>query len=195
MNDSSGSHAPLRWRSTACTDVGAVRKINEDSMLDRPERGLWLVADGMGGHSAGDKASQLVVKRADELTLGDDLADCINSVDDALVQSNTELRELAQAESKRTIGCTAAAVVARGSHIACLWAGDSRVYRHRPGEGLSQLTQDHAMVEQLVAQGVLAREEAESHPQADHARGRRERCAPGGCRTVRDEGGRCTHDL
>ena len=52
-------------------------------------------------------------------------------------------------------------------HAAMLWTGDSRVYRHRPGEGLSQLTQDHAMVEQLVTQGVLTRAEAENHPQAN----------------------------
>src|SRR5690606_11862776 len=52
-------------------------------------------------------------------------------------------------------------------HAAMLWTSDSRVYRHRPGEGLSQLTQDHAMVEQLVTQGVLSRAEAEHHPQAN----------------------------
>ncbi len=167
MNEASGSHAPLRWNSSACTDVGAVRKINEDSMLARPERGLWAVADGMGGHSAGDRASQLVVRRLDAIKVNGDLADCINAIDDALVQSNTELRELAKSESKRTIGCTAAAAVMRGRHLACLWAGDSRVYRHRPGDGLSQLTQDHAMVEALVTQGVLSREEAERHPQAN----------------------------
>src|SRR5690606_31653518 len=59
------------------------------------------------------------------------------------------------------------AMVMRGRYVACLWAGDSRVYRHRPGEGISQLTQDHAMVEQLVTQGLLSREEAEHHPQAN----------------------------
>lgn len=136
-------------------------------MLARPERGLWAVADGMGGHSAGDRASQLVVTRLNELALGDDLPGAIDAVDDALVSSNTALRELAAAEHKRTIGCTAAAMVARGRHAAMLWAGDSRVYRHRPGDGLSQLTQDHAMVEQLVTQGVLSRAEAENHPQAN----------------------------
>jgi serine/threonine protein phosphatase PrpC len=144
-----------------------VRKINEDSMLDQPGRGVWVVADGMGGHSAGDKASQLVVAKCTELKLDDDLATCIDAIDDALVSSNTALREMAIADNKRTIGCTAAAVVARGKHVACLWAGDSRVYRHRPGDGLSQLTQDHAMVEQLVTQGLLRREDAENHPQAN----------------------------
>ena len=167
MNHNSGAHGSLTWRSFACTDVGAVRKINEDSMLARPERGLWAVADGMGGHSAGDRSSQLVVARLDALALGDDLAGAIGAIDDALVGSNTALRELAAEEHKRTIGCTAAAMVLRGRHAALLWAGDSRVYRHRPGDGLSQLTQDHAMVEQLVTQGVLSRAEAENHPQAN----------------------------
>ena len=167
MDHNSGAHGSLTWRSFACTDVGAVRKINEDSMLARPERGLWAVADGMGGHSAGDRASQLVVARLDALEMPDALSQAIDAVDDALVASNTALRELAQAEHKRTIGCTAAAMVIRGRHAAMLWTGDSRVYRHRPGEGLSQLTQDHAMVEQLVTQGVLTRAEAENHPQAN----------------------------
>lgn len=167
MNDKSGARGSLTWRSTSCSDVGAVRKVNEDSMLDRPERGLWAVADGMGGHSAGDRASQLVVARLDALTMPDDLVAAINLVDDALVRSNTELRELAETEHKRTIGCTAAAMVIRGKHLACLWAGDSRLYRHRPGEGFSQLTQDHAMVEHMVTQGILSREEAENHPQAN----------------------------
>lgn len=167
MNEKSGARGSLTWRSSSCSDVGAVRKINEDSMLDRPDRGLWAVADGMGGHSAGDRASQLVVARIDALEVPDDMVAAINLVDDALVRSNTELRELAEAEHKRTIGCTAAVMVARGRHLACLWAGDSRVYRHRPGDGFSQLTQDHAMVEHMVTQGVLSREEAENHPQAN----------------------------
>lgn len=167
MTDKKGMGGSLRWQSAAWSDVGAVRKVNEDSMLDRPERGLWAVADGMGGHSAGDIASQLVVECLDGLDMGDGLADCIDALDDALVNANTALRELAIAEHKRTIGCTAAAMVIRERHLACLWAGDSRVYRHRPGEGLSQLTQDHAMVEQLVTQGLLTREEAEHHPQAN----------------------------
>ncbi len=167
MDYKSGAHGSLTWRSFACTDVGAVRKINEDSMLAKPERGLWAVADGMGGHSAGDRASQLVVARLEALELSDRMSLAIDAVDDALVASNTALRELAEVEHKRTIGCTAAAIVIRGQHLAALWAGDSRVYRHRRGDGLSQLTQDHAMVEQLVSQGVLSREEAERHPQAN----------------------------
>jgi protein phosphatase len=167
MNDKDGACGALTWRSTSCTDVGAVRKINEDSVLDRPERGLWAVADGMGGHSAGDRASQLVVERLDGLTLPDSLSGAINAIDDALVRANTELRELAEAEHKRTIGCTAAVLVVRGRFAACLWAGDSRVYRWRDGNGFSQLTQDHAMVEHMVTQGLLTREEAENHPQAN----------------------------
>lgn len=167
MEQINGAHGALTWRTTACTDVGCVRKVNEDSLLSKPERGLWAVADGMGGHSAGDRASQLVVARLDEMVVHGDLVGCINAIDDVLVAANTSLRELANEEKKRTIGCTAAAMVARGRYLACLWAGDSRVYRHRPGDGLSQLTQDHAMVEHLVTQGTLSREEAENHPQAN----------------------------
>ena len=55
------SASVFRWQSAAITEVGKVRKLNEDSILDRSEAGLWVVADGMGGHSAGDLASQLIV--------------------------------------------------------------------------------------------------------------------------------------
>lgn len=162
-----GPGATLCWRAHARSDVGKVRKINEDSLLDRSERGLWAVADGMGGHAAGDRASQLVVEYLDRVPEHPDLAGMVDAVDDALGSANDALRQLAQDERKRTIGCTVSAMVARGRHCAMLWAGDSRAYRHRNGEAFARLTQDHAMVEQLVAQGLLDREEAEKHPQAN----------------------------
>ena len=68
------SDQPFTWQSSAITDVGKVRKLNEDSLLDRGKDGLWVVADGMGGHSAGDLASQLIVNSLDKLDPSDDLA-------------------------------------------------------------------------------------------------------------------------
>ena len=75
----------------------------------------------------------------------------------------SELREYAAREENHTIGSTVAALLARGRHGVCLWAGDSRLYRFRDG-ALEQITQDHALVEELVERGVLTRDQAVDHP-------------------------------
>ncbi|HEX7046771.1 MAG TPA: protein phosphatase 2C domain-containing protein [Gammaproteobacteria bacterium] len=156
----------MSWTSHAVSHVGTVRKINEDACLNSPARGLWAVADGMGGHSAGDVASRMIVEALDRLPMEGDLAAIATAVENALRDVNLELLRLAQDSDKHTIGSTAAVLVARGRHVLCVWAGDSRVYRFRKGR-LEQLTQDHAMVEDMVEAGLISREEAEHHPQAN----------------------------
>ena len=86
------------WTSSACTDVGAVRELNEDTYLERPDLGLWLVADGMGGHFAGDVASQMVVSAMDGLEPPRSLSAFVESVERRLVETNTRLREYAERE-------------------------------------------------------------------------------------------------
>lgn len=152
--------------SSGRTDVGNIRKINEDSMILRPEIGLWTVADGMGGHHAGDVASGMVISAFQEMDNIADLAECISRAEDILMDSNQKLRELAKEKGKNTIGCTDVTLIIRGRHAVCLWAGDSRIYRYRDSQ-LERVTQDHAVVEELVMQGLLPREEAEDHPQAN----------------------------
>ncbi len=152
--------------SEAATDVGTVRRINEDAHLARPEFGLWAVADGMGGHAAGDVASSTIVEMLSSLSPTPDLAATVDAVEQALLDANRRLIEIANEQKQRTIGSTVVVLVARDKFAACLWAGDSRIYRMRKGR-LEQLTQDHAMVEDLVASGALTREEAENHPQAN----------------------------
>jgi len=157
---------PLRWTSRAISHVGAVRKNNEDSYLHRPEIGLWAVADGMGGHSAGDVASQTVVECLGQVNANGSLSSMVDATEDRLLEANRRLLALAVDQHQRTIGSTAVALLARGGYVACLWAGDSRAYRIR-GKRVERMTQDHAMVEDLVSSGLMSRDEASSHPQAN----------------------------
>ncbi len=155
--------SPFDWTSSACTDVGAVRELNEDAYLARPDLGLWLVADGMGGHLAGDVASHMVVSAMDNLEPPRSLSKFVEAVERRLVETNTRLRDYAQREETHTIGSTVVALLIHGEHAVCLWAGDSRMYRHRDGR-LEQISQDHALVEELVERGVLTPDQAIDHP-------------------------------
>ena len=158
--------AGLEWKSVAYTDVGAVRKVNEDSILNTPEKGLWAVADGMGGHSAGDVASRMIVESLEKLPCLEKLSAMVNLIDDNVVAVNEALLNMAGVQGKRTIGSTVVVLVARGTYAVCLWAGDSRLYRLRKGV-LEQLSVDHSEVEDLVARGLVSRKKAESHPSAN----------------------------
>lgn len=156
----------LHWMSYGLTNVGAVRKVNEDAFLDRPDLGVWAVADGMGGHAAGDVASQTVVERLAQLPANGKLSVLVDLAEDRLLEANRKLLKLAMRQKERTIGTTVMTLLARGRHAACLWAGDSRLYRIR-GKQIEQMVQDHAMIEDLIASGLITREEAADHPQAN----------------------------
>ncbi len=159
--DSAGQ---LSWRSHGITNVGKVRKLNEDSMLERPEIGLWLVADGMGGHSAGDVASQMIVENLKKIHEGISLDRYIDAVEDRLLKVNAKLLEKSRETTKRnTIGSTVVVMVAYQNYCVFVWAGDSRLYRLRDNE-LRQMTTDHSQVELYVEQGLISREEAAVHP-------------------------------
>ena len=155
--------SPLSWTSSGCTDVGVVRELNEDAYLERPDLGLWLVADGMGGHFAGDVASQMVVSVMDGIDPPASLRSFVDAVELRLVETNTRLREFAEREETHTIGSTVVALLIHDEHAVCLWAGDSRMYRYRNGL-LEQISQDHALVQELVERGVLTPEQAIDHP-------------------------------
>lgn len=155
---------PLSWHSHGITNVGKVRKHNEDSMLERPEVGMWVVADGMGGHAAGDVASQMIVNSLKKVHEGLSLDRFIDDIEDKLIAVNKKLIEKANESKKRTtIGSTVVAMVTFDKYCVYFWAGDSRLYRLRKGE-LRQMTTDHSQVEQYVEQGLISREEAAVHP-------------------------------
>jgi protein phosphatase len=153
----------LIWTSASRTDVGLVRGVNEDACLDMSERGLWAVADGMGGHAAGDVASRMIVDALAMLRPLASLALFVAAARDALQTVNRRLREEAAVRRMGTIGSTVAVCLARGCQCTLLWAGDSRVYLYRNAT-LQRLTRDHSQVEALRAQGYLTAEEALNHP-------------------------------
>jgi len=166
-SDTSTSHPypmqSLHFLSCARTDTGLVREHNEDAILECPQAGLWAVVDGMGGHAAGDVASQMVVKALDDMATPPALSAVVDALEETLESTNSRLRSMAAEQNTHTIGATVAALLARGRHAVCAWAGDSRIYRLRRGE-LVQLSQDHALVSELLAHGAISVEQAATHP-------------------------------
>jgi protein phosphatase len=155
-----------RWTSAGATDQGRVRSINQDAFLDRPALGLWVVADGMGGHTDGAHASRAIVDALAALPHAPLLGRRARAIIGTLRRVNDELLEHAAAMQADLIGSTVAALVAVREHAAVLWTGDSRVYRLRAGH-LTCLTTDHSQVQMLIDEGLLAPELAESHPAAN----------------------------
>ena len=151
----------LTIESGGATDAGLVRPGNEDAYLVAPP--LYVVADGMGGHRAGEVAARLAVTtlstRAPEIALGD-----ADTLVQALHEANSIILRASQ-EDERLRGmattCTAALVRGRVARIAHV--GDSRAYLFREGR-LTQVTDDHSVVAQLVREGYLTPQEAAVHP-------------------------------
>jgi serine/threonine protein phosphatase PrpC len=161
-----GETMSIKWISASLTNVGTVRKVNEDACAAMPGRGLWVVADGMGGHDAGDVASQMIVAELSKLAI-DGFVDAVDQIEDCLELVNHRLLAIAAQRGEGSIvGSTAVLLLACQTHIACLWVGDSRAYCLRDGT-LSQLSEDHSQVAEMVAAGLLSAEEAESHPDAN----------------------------
>ncbi len=143
-----------------------VRDHNEDAMLERPEIGLWVVADGMGGHSAGDLASGMIVERLGALEQPEDLNQFLEAAESIVLGVNSELREIASQRKAHMIGSTIVSLLILGGYGICMWAGDSRMYRLRKDE-LTQVSQDHALVAELTERGVITPEQAVNHPQGN----------------------------
>jgi protein phosphatase len=128
--------------SAGHTDVGKVRRLNEDAILVRDDLGLWVVADGLGGHAAGDYASALIVERLGALQRSGDVVDFIEAIEDALEQVNRELLQRARSQQVDVIGSTVVVLVYDRDFMLCGWVGDSRAYGVSDGR-LRQLTRDH----------------------------------------------------
>jgi len=145
--------------------VGCRRKVNEDALLARQDLGLWAVADGVGGHAAGDVASRLVVERLGRAVAEPDVATRMQTARSAIEEANLALWDMARAY-RGTMGSTIVALAIADDGYCCLWAGDSRAYLLRDGK-LRQLTRDHSLVQQLVDSGDLEPEAAVNHPNAN----------------------------
>jgi len=156
----------MAFECVSRTDVGLRRKVNEDSLLVRTERGLWAVADGMGGHECGDVASAKVTEALMRLPVVYGLNNLVDSAIAALQQVNRELVAMATDREQRSIGSTVVGLAIADGRFRCFWAGDSRAYLLR-GNQLTQLTRDHSLVQDLVKAGMLDPEEADSHPNSN----------------------------
>jgi len=154
----------VRLSSAAGTHVGLIRPQNEDSYLC--EHPLYAVADGLGGHAAGEVASALVVERLTELTFGDDVSSdaAQQELAEAVRDANRRIhRSAAEDPQHAGMGTTVTAAVAVGATLCFAHVGDSRGYLLRGGE-LSQITEDHTPVQRAVRAGVISAEEAQHHP-------------------------------
>jgi serine/threonine protein phosphatase PrpC len=153
----------LALRSAAKSDIGLLRSGNEDSAYAGPN--LLVVADGMGGHAAGEVASAAVVARfalLDELELSP--AEALAALSATAEEANDTVLELMTADEELTgMGTTLTAIAWLGDRIALVHVGDSRAYLLRDGE-LSQLTHDHTYVQTLVDAGRITADEAVVHP-------------------------------
>jgi serine/threonine-protein phosphatase Stp1 len=146
---------------------GTVRTRNEDAFVDRSDIGVWAVADGAGGHGAGDVASAAAAAAIADLPAGLSAAEVLAQVRLRLDAVHADLqRRCAGSATGEIMATTVVVLMARGEHFACLWAGDSRAYLLRDG-GLCQITHDHSLVQEMVEAGALAPEDAENHPQAN----------------------------
>lgn len=151
------------YTAVARTHVGKVRLVNEDRFLEMSARQLWVVADGMGGHFAGDVAATMTVQFLAKLTA--DMTISLPEISATLVAANNAIETMLAAEG-RTGGATFAGLWINGNEAHIFWMGDSRVYRFRGGV-LSRLTSDHSLVQALVDSGAIDAGAASRHPQAN----------------------------
>jgi serine/threonine protein phosphatase PrpC len=153
----------LQFQTGSATHVGMVREVNEDNHLIAADRGIWLVADGMGGHTNGRLASATVVEAVQSVGPAATAPDLLAQFEDRIHRANAELLKLAGDDGETVIGATVAALLSFGGYFACVWSGDSRVYLVRDG-AISQLSRDHTEVQELVDRGSIKPSEAKLWP-------------------------------
>ncbi|MBN7794997.1 PP2C family protein-serine/threonine phosphatase [Parahaliea mediterranea] len=159
----------MKWQIATQTHRGNVRPGNEDALLVDKRFPLLLVADGMGGHEAGEVASRMLVDGLGALALpvAPGLAEARRALEDAIQRCHREVIDYAaRHQAGRTVGSTVVTMLVVEAGAICVWAGDSRLYRVRHAQ-LRQLTEDHSRVAELVRVGALSSEEARQHPAAN----------------------------
>lgn len=151
--------------SEFCTHKGCVREINEDAYLQRPDLGIWCVADGMGGYEAGDIASQMIVHELNSLEKQNSLASLVDTTEHALTKVNNKIQDHSEIMlGGRISGSTVVTLLIRDSVGISLWAGDSRLYVWRDNK-LLQITHDHSQAQELIDSGLLLPEEVDTFPE------------------------------
>jgi protein phosphatase len=167
----------MRISAAGRTEVGCVRRHNEDNFLLEPELGLFVVADGLGGHAAGEVASRIVVDRIGDfightaerdrtwpVEYEADLSYDGNRLKAALLLADQGIQDDIRANPEReSMGSTVVASLVHGDRMTLVHVGDSRAYLLNP-DGIQQVTRDHSWVADQVASGALTPEEARRHP-------------------------------
>ena len=153
----------FRFMTAAVTHPGRVRDHNEDRYLTMPAQGVWLVADGMGGHYGGEIAASLIVEHVQSIGRASSAPDLQARFVDRITAANAAIQRHSRETHGATIGATIAALLTFDNHFACVWSGDSRVYLWRDGE-LTQVSRDHTEVQELLDTGAITPEEAENWP-------------------------------
>jgi serine/threonine protein phosphatase PrpC len=156
------NNVALPFESFGVSHKGCVREHNEDNYLVEPQTGLWVVADGMGGHEAGEVASASIVDHLATIGIASSAPDLRARFEDRLSRANAEIRRISRTRGI-TIGSTFAALLAMDGRFACLWAGDSRIYLIR-NASISQVSRDHTEVQELLDRGVISEAEALTWP-------------------------------
>ena len=163
--------------SAARTHKGNVRQLNEDAILTHSNGQLFAVADGMGGHTAGDLASQTVISELASLQFeqhhSDETLECIETclvevndkINSGLIPDN-DIHTNLQKKDKLIIGSTVVIAYIENDLCSCFWVGDSRLYIYRQ-KRLYQITNDHSLVQEMVDEGQLTQAEASHHPKAN----------------------------
>lgn len=153
--------------SNGVSHTGHVRSKNEDSILVHTDENVWIVADGMGGHQAGDFASQTITSNISLFKQQDSLDASILLLEENILNSNAIIRNKSLKLGRNaTIGSTVVCVYIWRNYLFTFWAGDSRLYRFRDSK-FERLTEDHSYVEELVRMGKIDAKDAEDHPAAN----------------------------
>ena len=140
------------------THAGLRRELNEDTYYGDSDLGLWLVADGMGGHEYGEVASALARETiVREIRQGTSLAQAIRTADEEIIRASRKRSDALP------MGTTVVALRVLGNRFEVAWVGDSRAYLWRDGQ-LAQLSHDHSYVQELISQGAITVDQARTHP-------------------------------
>jgi len=149
--------------ATLRTDVGKVRRQNEDAAWLDEKLGIYVVADGMGGHLAGEVASAMAIDAVKRMAKTHDIASISVLRETVCAAHEAICARARENKSCSGMGTTICAMWRGGHYMYIAHVGDSRIYRLRGGR-LEQITQDHSLVEELVRAGIISREEARTHP-------------------------------
>ena len=154
---------PMIIDSATVSHEGNHRQHNEDAYFVSQEKGIWCVADGMGGYAAGEVASAQVVQAVASTPIDGVLENTLNAVAASLHDVNENMVQAEKQGLQPAMGSTVLVLLVQGNNSGCLWAGDSRLYLYRDAL-LYQMSKDHSLVQEWADQGVISPQEMDNHP-------------------------------